>query len=144
MHGWGGSHTLSIHCRIWAGTTAFITAWGIAARAYRSRRTSAGASGSKCWGSRRDAPLSMSCRSRRGRTITGNRGFSRHRYLLIACSMPSGFEFHGIREPMNPSSYAALPERFFARVDPIPVKKPRLLRFNHALGAELGLEVGDL
>jgi serine/tyrosine/threonine adenylyltransferase len=45
---------------------------------------------------------------------------------------------------MNPSSYAGLPERFFARVDPIPVKKPRLLRFNYALGAELGLVVGDL
>jgi uncharacterized protein YdiU (UPF0061 family) len=45
---------------------------------------------------------------------------------------------------MNRSSYAGLPERFFARVHPIPVAKPRLLRFNQALGAELGLDVGDL
>jgi uncharacterized protein YdiU (UPF0061 family) len=51
--------------------------------------------------------------------------------------MPSGYD-------MNRSSYAGLPERFFARIDPIPVAKPRLLRFNHALGAELGLAVGDL
>jgi uncharacterized protein YdiU (UPF0061 family) len=45
---------------------------------------------------------------------------------------------------MNPSSYADLPERFFARIDPTPVAAPRLLRFNHALGAELGLDGGDL
>ncbi|HEY4446923.1 MAG TPA: YdiU family protein [Steroidobacteraceae bacterium] len=45
---------------------------------------------------------------------------------------------------MNRSSYAGLPERFFARVHPIPVAKPRLLRFNQALGAELGLDVADL
>ncbi len=47
-------------------------------------------------------------------------------------------------ELMNRSSYAGLPERFFARVNPVPVAKPRLLRFNHALGAELGLDIGDL
>jgi len=51
--------------------------------------------------------------------------------------MPSDYD-------MNRSSYAGLPERFFARVDPIPAAKPRLLRFNHALGLELGLAVGDL
>jgi uncharacterized protein YdiU (UPF0061 family) len=45
---------------------------------------------------------------------------------------------------MNRSSYAGLPERFFARVNPVPVAKPRLLRFNHPLGAELGLDAGDL
>src|SRR6202790_2575951 len=45
---------------------------------------------------------------------------------------------------MKRSSYAGLPERFFARVNPIPVAKPRLLRFNQALGAELALDVGDL
>ncbi len=45
---------------------------------------------------------------------------------------------------MNRSSYAGLPERFFARVNPVPVAKPRLLRFNHALGEELGLDIGDL
>jgi serine/tyrosine/threonine adenylyltransferase len=42
---------------------------------------------------------------------------------------------------LNRSSYADLPERFFARVNPTPVAKPRLLKFNHALGAELGLDM---
>jgi uncharacterized protein YdiU (UPF0061 family) len=46
-------------------------------------------------------------------------------------------------ELMYRSSYAGLPERFFARVKPVPVAKPRLLRFNHALGAELGLDIGE-
>jgi serine/tyrosine/threonine adenylyltransferase len=45
---------------------------------------------------------------------------------------------------MNLSSYATLPERFFARVKPTPVPKPRLVRFNEALAAELGLDLGDL
>jgi uncharacterized protein YdiU (UPF0061 family) len=45
---------------------------------------------------------------------------------------------------MKRSSYAELPERFFARVSPVPVVKPHLLRFNHALRAELGLDIGDL
>ena len=51
--------------------------------------------------------------------------------------MPSGYD-------VNRSSYAGLPEHFFARLNPIPVAKPRLLRFNHALGAELGLDADDL
>ena len=42
---------------------------------------------------------------------------------------------------MNRSSYAMLPERFFARVKPTPVPKPRLLRFNEALAAQLGLDL---
>src|ERR1700732_3094160 len=146
MFGWGGSPILSIHCRIWANTTVGTTAWGTAARACRSRRTSAGASGSKCWDSRRGAPRSTDCRFPRGRTITETRGFSPHRYLPIACSMRSDFDatVHEARASMNRSSYAGLPERFFARVNPIPVAEPRLLRFNHALGAELGLDFGDL
>lgn len=40
---------------------------------------------------------------------------------------------------MNRSSYARLPERFFARLDPTPVAAPRLLKFNHSLAATLGL-----
>jgi serine/tyrosine/threonine adenylyltransferase len=44
---------------------------------------------------------------------------------------------------MNTSTYAGLPERFFARIDPTPVAAPRLLRFNHALSTELGLELGE-
>jgi serine/tyrosine/threonine adenylyltransferase len=55
--------------------------------------------------------------------------------------MPSDFE---LRPRMRRSSYADLPERFFARINPTPVAAPRLLRFNHALGAELGLDLGDL
>jgi protein adenylyltransferase len=43
---------------------------------------------------------------------------------------------------VNPSSYAGLPERFFARVAPTPVLKPRLVKFNHALAAELSWRAG--
>src|ERR1700742_3091686 len=42
------------------------------------------------------------------------------------------------------NSYAALPERFFARLDPVPVAEPRLIQFNAALAAELGLEWASL
>jgi uncharacterized protein YdiU (UPF0061 family) len=45
---------------------------------------------------------------------------------------------------MYRSSYSRLPERFFARVKPTPVAKPRLLKFNDALGAELGFDIGGL
>ncbi|HEY0803050.1 MAG TPA: YdiU family protein [Steroidobacteraceae bacterium] len=38
---------------------------------------------------------------------------------------------------MNPSSYASLPERFFARVAPTPVAQPRLVKFNEALADDL-------
>jgi serine/tyrosine/threonine adenylyltransferase len=41
---------------------------------------------------------------------------------------------------MNPSSYAGLPERFFARVAPTPVAKPHLIKLNRAFAAELGFE----
>jgi uncharacterized protein YdiU (UPF0061 family) len=43
---------------------------------------------------------------------------------------------------MNRSTYADLPERFYARVNPTPVAKPRLLKFNHALSGELQLDIG--
>jgi len=36
------------------------------------------------------------------------------------------------------NTYARLPERFFARVAPTPVRAPRLIAFNRALAAELG------
>jgi uncharacterized protein YdiU (UPF0061 family) len=42
------------------------------------------------------------------------------------------------------NSYARLPERFFARVDPTPVAAPRLIRFNDALADELGLQTASL
>jgi uncharacterized protein YdiU (UPF0061 family) len=40
---------------------------------------------------------------------------------------------------VNPSSYANLPERFFARVAPTPVAAPQLIKFNRELAAELAL-----
>jgi serine/tyrosine/threonine adenylyltransferase len=39
---------------------------------------------------------------------------------------------------VNPSSYAQLPERFFARVTPTPVAAPRLIKFNRILAHQLG------
>ena len=45
---------------------------------------------------------------------------------------------------MHRSSYADLPERFYARINPTPVAAPRLLRFNRALSAELGLDTDGL
>jgi uncharacterized protein YdiU (UPF0061 family) len=45
---------------------------------------------------------------------------------------------------MKPPTYSALPEHFFARLNPAPVAKPRLLRFNLGLELELGLGIGDL
>jgi uncharacterized protein YdiU (UPF0061 family) len=41
------------------------------------------------------------------------------------------------------NSYAALPARFFARLDPVAVADPRLIKFNGVLAAELGLESQD-
>jgi serine/tyrosine/threonine adenylyltransferase len=49
-----------------------------------------------------------------------------------------------LRPRMHRSSYADLPERFFARINPTPVAAPRLLRFNHALSTELGLDMDGL
>ena len=45
---------------------------------------------------------------------------------------------------MKRSSYADLPERFYARVNPTPVDGARLLEFNRPLCAELGLDAGGL
>ena len=42
------------------------------------------------------------------------------------------------------NSYAHLPERFYARLDPAPTAKPRLIKFNSALAAELGLDVSGV
>jgi uncharacterized protein YdiU (UPF0061 family) len=44
---------------------------------------------------------------------------------------------------MNRSDYTDLPARFFARIAPTPVAAPRLIKFNHPLAAELGLEAGE-
>ncbi|HMK87274.1 MAG TPA: YdiU family protein [Steroidobacteraceae bacterium] len=42
------------------------------------------------------------------------------------------------------NSYAALPERFFTRLDPVRVAEPRLIKLNEALAQELSLECGAL
>jgi serine/tyrosine/threonine adenylyltransferase len=38
------------------------------------------------------------------------------------------------------NSYARLPERFFARLSPTPVAKPRLIKFNELLAEQLGID----
>ena len=45
---------------------------------------------------------------------------------------------------MNPSSYATLPERFFARVQPTHVAAPSLIKLNQALAADLQLDLAGL
>jgi uncharacterized protein YdiU (UPF0061 family) len=45
---------------------------------------------------------------------------------------------------MKRASYADFPERFFARIEPKPVAKPRLLKFNQALCADLNLGICGL
>jgi serine/tyrosine/threonine adenylyltransferase len=45
---------------------------------------------------------------------------------------------------MQPSSYARLPPHFYARLGPTPVARPRLIRFNRPLSAELGLAFDGL
>ena len=42
------------------------------------------------------------------------------------------------------NSYARLPERFYARLDPSPVARPRLVKLNEPLAAELGLDSATL
>ena len=41
------------------------------------------------------------------------------------------------------NSYAALPDAFYTRLDPTPVKAPRMLAFNDELAELLGIEAGD-
>ncbi len=38
-------------------------------------------------------------------------------------------------------SYASLPERFYARTHPTPVREPKLIKYNHALAEQLGLPI---
>ena len=47
--------------------------------------------------------------------------------------------FDTIRWPFD-NSYARLPERFYARLPPTPVSKPRLIKLNEPLARELGLD----
>ncbi|MFA6600587.1 MAG: YdiU family protein [Candidatus Omnitrophota bacterium] len=48
---------------------------------------------------------------------------------------------HGIRFE---TSYARLPERFYERIHPVPVKAPRLVQWNDACAKELGIDSEDL
>jgi uncharacterized protein YdiU (UPF0061 family) len=48
-----------------------------------------------------------------------------------------------IQLPFN-NTYARLPERFFARIVPTPVRGPRLIRLNSALAEHLGFDPGWL
>ena len=49
----------------------------------------------------------------------------------------------GLRIPFD-NTYARLPARFFARVEPTHVAAPRIVRFNHDLAALLGLDPAAL
>lgn len=42
------------------------------------------------------------------------------------------------------NSYARLPERFYARVSPTKVAEPRIIKVNHALAEQLGLDPAEL
>ena len=42
------------------------------------------------------------------------------------------------------NSYARLPEQFHARLAPVPVKAPKLVRVNRTLAARLGLDADAL
>lgn len=57
--------------------------------------------------------------------------------------MPSGDWADDVARRVNRSSYANLPERFFARVAPTPVAAPTLVKFNESLAAELSLPALD-
>ena len=46
---------------------------------------------------------------------------------------------HAVSIPFD-NSYARLPDRFFARLPPTPVEAPKLIRVNHALAEDLGLD----
>jgi serine/tyrosine/threonine adenylyltransferase len=45
---------------------------------------------------------------------------------------------------VNPSGYASLPERFFARVAPTQVAAPALIKLNRALASDLNLDISAL
>jgi protein adenylyltransferase len=48
-----------------------------------------------------------------------------------------------VRIPFD-NSYARLPERFYARLDPTPVAAPQLVKLNTGLAAELGIDPDEL
>ena len=42
------------------------------------------------------------------------------------------------------NSYGALPDRFYSRLAPTPVSKPKLVAVNQGLANELGMDAEDL
>ncbi len=49
-----------------------------------------------------------------------------------------------MKDLIHPSTYGNLPGRFFSQVPPTKVTQPRLLKFNHALAAQLGIDTHGL
>src|SRR5262249_23315970 len=60
---------------------------------------------------------------------------------LVTNTLPSASEFGG---GQFDNSYARLPQRFYARLPPTPVRSPRMVKLNHPLAEELGLEAKQL
>src|SRR5262245_26732653 len=59
----------------------------------------------------------------------------------VADTLASGraADERGVDFPFD-NSYARLPERFFARLDPTPVAAPRLVKINRPVAVQLGLD----
>jgi serine/tyrosine/threonine adenylyltransferase len=55
--------------------------------------------------------------------------------------IPRASEFGGRKFD---NSYARLPQRFYARLKPTPVRSPRIVKFNYPLAEELGLDIKQL
>lgn len=75
--------------------------------------------------------------------------------MAVVAERRQGSEAHGMEPPAVEShplslddafdnSYARLPEIFFARVRPTPVRAPRLIRLNRPLAEQLGLDPASL
>ena len=59
---------------------------------------------------------------------------------LVTHTPPRASDFGGQFD----NSYARLPQRFYARLNPTPVRSPRMVKFNYTLAEELGLEAKRL
>jgi len=119
MRGWGGSPTHSIHCRIWPARRYLllhgILRPGVPLAPYFGKRI-----GQQCWGSRRDTTALDGLPFPSRPYYHGNRVSRAIGVCLTACSMRSGYDMN--RRQLCRSAG----KRFFARVNPIPVRKSRL------------------
>ncbi len=61
----------------------------------------------------------------------------------VIASTASGLDRHSVRFNFE-NTYARLPERFYARLDPAPVTAPRLVKVNVELARNLGLDPDEL